>query len=187
VPAELLDHATDEQLMTAYAAGDERAFLLLFRRYESFLTRLVRKRIRQPETVRDVVQQTFLKLHRGRHRYQAGRRVRPWLATIAANLSRDHLRRCYLRHEVGGDVEICEASSDGSDPVVVRQLRGWVRDAVGQLPSRQREVIFLHWFEGLTYREIAARCGSTPTAIKLQGHRAKRALKELLGPERVAA
>lgn len=173
------DPRSDEALMTAHAReGDEAAFAELVKRYRDMLATVVRRRVKDPEDVRDLVQQAFLQAHRARHRYQPSRPLRPWLYTIAANLSRDFARLRRHAAEVRSEHEA--AAPSGRDPIAVLREQRLVRRAVAELPATQRAVVAMHWFEGLTYPEIAERIGSTPTAIKLHGFRGKKALAVLL-------
>ena len=177
------DFRSDEDLMIAYARDDdEAAFVELVARYRDMLTTVVRRRVKDPEDVRDLVQQALLQIHRARQRYQPDRPLRPWLYTIAANLSRDFVR--LRRHQVEVHVEHEWAAPVGRDPIERGRERQLVSRAIAALPPKQRAVLALHWFEGLTYREIAERIGATPTAIKLRGHRGQKALGVLLVRER---
>src|SRR5205823_3397947 len=83
---------TDDELMAAYLAGETAAFDELFRRYALPLLRSLRRRL-PAEDANDVVQQTFLQLHRCRFDYLPGAGVRPWIYTIAFNLQRRQARR----------------------------------------------------------------------------------------------
>src|SRR5215467_14772428 len=90
---------SDEELMLAYANGDESAFRELFRRYAPMLLRLCTRQVGRPADAQDLVQQTFLQLHRARRDFRADMRLRPWIMTIALNLARDLLRRRGRRPE----------------------------------------------------------------------------------------
>ena len=70
---------TDEKLMLAYADGDSAAFDTLFERYAPTLLRTMDAA---------AVRQTFLQMHRARHDFVPGSRLRPWLMHIAANWNR---------------------------------------------------------------------------------------------------
>ena len=78
--------------MAAYADGDHAAFRELFARNAPLLTRVVRSQVASDDECRDLVQQTFLQLHRARRDYRKGEPLRPWLLTIAYNLCRDRWR-----------------------------------------------------------------------------------------------
>jgi RNA polymerase sigma factor (sigma-70 family) len=163
---------TDEALMTAYVAGDEAAFDELFRRYAPLLERAMRRRLPSDSDAQDVVQQTFLQLHRARFDFDASRRFRPWLFTIAFNLQRE-LSRSRARKPTTS----LEPDAASCDPAV----RGDVEDvhrALATLPDQTREVIALHWLEGLSFADVAALVGASEGAVKIRAHRGYEALRE---------
>src|SRR5688500_5470287 len=83
---------SDEELMAAHTGGDADAFAQLYRRYAQPLLRLMLRQQRFDEEALDLVQQTFLQVHRARADYDPNRRFRPWLYAIALNLSREAMR-----------------------------------------------------------------------------------------------
>ena len=60
-----------------------------------------------------------------------------------------------------------------------------VHAAVDQLPDAQRQVIELHWFQGIPMREVADALGASHSAVKVRAHRAYKALRGLLGGSEV--
>jgi RNA polymerase sigma-70 factor (ECF subfamily) len=169
---------SDEALMQGYVAGDEAAFRVLFARYASFLMRLIRRQVWREADVQDLVQQTFLQVHRARRDFRAGMRLRPWLVTIALNLARDHLRRRGRRPET--------ALEDAPEPVAPAPPEDdgtarLVREALAALPQDQRQVIELHWFDGLSFPEIATVVGARAGAVRVRAHRGYVALRRTLG------
>ncbi|MEM7449208.1 MAG: RNA polymerase sigma factor [Myxococcota bacterium] len=174
---------TDEELMRAYQAGEEQAFRILFDRYSLKLSRLLRRHIWAEEDCRELVQQTFLHLHRARHDFREGAILRPWLYTICLNLKREYVRKKIRRPEAPLEL-------DGrSDPIAhphdaerlerIRQLR----HAVARLPEAQRSVIELHWFHDLPFAEVAQVLGASVTAVKVRAHRGYKKIKTLLEQE----
>lgn len=166
--------------MAAYVGGDRQAFAELFRRYAPRLLRLLRRDLQRGEDAHDLVQQTFLQLHRARHDFRAGARLRPWLYTIALNLERQHFRRLGRRPEASLPVDVVPEPvaphGDPESPIHDAELRA----VLDRLPDAQREVIVLHWFEGLSFREIAAVVGASQPAVKVRAHRGYNRLRELL-------
>ena len=190
---------SDEQLMAAYVAGDAAAFRVLFDRYAETLYRMVRRRVRADADARDLVQQTFLQLHRARADFREGARLRPWLFTIAFNLVREHYRRTGRRREDAVSPELLDplaataavADPPGSassvlaapDAIEQRERLARVRAALLALPDAQREVIELHWFEECPYDEIAAIVGASVEAVRVRAHRGYERLRALLPGE----
>ena len=171
---------TDEELMAAYVAGNAAAFRELFDRHSPVLLRVMRHQLRRPEDARDLVQQTFLQLHRSRNDFREGALLRPWLFTIAMNLKREYFRRAGRRPE--SPLEL-----DGrSDPVVAprghEQLEASdaLEFALGKLPEDQREVISLHWLAGIPLPEVASLVGASVSAVKVRAHRGYAAMRRAL-------
>jgi len=176
-----LEKHSDEALMVAYVGGDQAAFQELFSRYAPLLTGLMRSGMRGDEESRDLVQQTFLQLHRARRDYQPGQPLRPWLLTIAYNLKRDHWRRRGRRPEA--PLERAPEQVNGRTPsaALEREERARrLRAALDRLPADQRQVIELHWFGGIPFPEIAETVGASLSAVKVRAHRGYQRLRGLL-------
>ena len=172
---------TDEELMAAYIAGDSAAFRELFDRHSPILLRVMRHQLRRPEDARDLVQQTFLQLHRSRNDFREGAQLRPWLFTIAMNLKREYFRRAGRRPESPLDL-------DGrTDPAVAprghEQLEASdeLGFALAELPEEQREVITLHWLAGVPLPDVAQMVGASLSAVKVRAHRGYAAMRRALG------
>lgn len=176
--------ATDEALMAAYQTGERAAFAEIFRRYGPRLARLFRRDMRTADAD-DLVQQTFLQLHRARHDFRTAARLRPWLYTIALNTRRQYFRRLGRRSESDVDRETHgePVATSGDPETAVRDAQ--LRAALRELPRTQRQVIILHWFEGLTFREVAQVVGASHSAVRVRAHRGYEKLRTMLGPDAV--
>ncbi len=170
---------SDESLMAAHRNGDAAAFREIFRRWAPRLQRLLRRGVARPEDVHDLVQQTFLQLHRARHDFRPDAKLRPWLYTIALNLQRQYYRRHGRRPEMSIEDAGAEPTAEDRD-AEGRLDDAHVRAALGALPDAQREVIVLHWFEGLSFAEVAQIVGASQSAVKVRAHRGYGRLRELL-------
>jgi len=174
---------SDEDLFAAYVDGDRAAFAELWERHAPALSRLMRKQIRRPEDVNDLVQQTFLQLHRARRDFRQGAPLRPWLYTIALNLRREYWRR--RGRSPIAPVELQEHMMPSTQPVdiVGKEDARRVRAALARLPDGQREVIELHWLEGFSFPEVAQIVGASLSAVKVRAHRGYKVLRRYLEPE----
>lgn len=176
-----VDTRSDAELMAEYVAGDSAAFKLIFDRHAGALYAMARRRLSSDEDARDVVQQTLLQLHRARHDFRAGARLRPWLFTIAMNLVREHYRRKGRRREQSLEADpIAEQAVEpgGDEQAQARSAR--LRAALESLPESQREVIELHWFAESPYEEIARIVGASVAAVRVRAHRGYERLREIL-------
>ena len=169
--------------MAAYVAGERRAFDELFNRLaprvHGFFLRSFSEAVAD-----DLMQTTFLKLHRARADFRSGATVRPWLFAIAARVRLDELRRKYQLPESAGEEELARAEDGQANPdrsgVLDGDVRDRVRAAVSSLPESQRVIVHLHRFEGLTFPEIARALGVTEGAVKLRAFRAYEKLRQAL-------
>lgn len=167
--------------MAAHIEGDGSAFRELFGRYAPMLLRILGRDFHPPDEVGDLVQQTFLQVHRARHDFRLDASFRPWVLTIALNLKRQELRRRRRRpppvDSIAPDHPI---AGQNGDPERHANARA-VREALLRLPEAQRDAIQLHWFEGLTFGEIAHVLGVKESALKVRAHRGYARLREILG------
>jgi RNA polymerase sigma factor (sigma-70 family) len=175
---------SDEQLMTAYVAGNPGAFEQLFQRYAGVLYRVARQRLGSDDDARDVVQQTLLQLHRARHDFRSDAPLRPWLFTIALNLVREqHRKRGRRREQPLDDAQHARQASAEPLPGSAREAverSARVRSALASLPEPQRSVIELHLFDELPYEEIALIVGASVAAVRVRAHRGYERLRQIL-------
>jgi RNA polymerase sigma-70 factor (ECF subfamily) len=169
---------SDEELMTRYQHGDLPAFRGLFERYAGLLVRVLSRDIGDSALAEELVQQTFLHVHRARLDFDTSQRFKPWVFTIALNLKREAFRSRRRRPKLTPweDREI------GAPPVDHARLeaRDSVAWALNRIPPDQREVIELHWFEGLSFQEVARCLGIGAVAAKVRAHRGYLQLRVLL-------
>ena len=183
------DLPNEETLMAAYVAGDGRAFEQLFARLAPRLHRFFQRSFRSEATADDLLQKTFLKLHRARDTYKPDMRVAPWAFAIAARVRLDEFRRRKRLAEDGDEEALARADEaqaaearERDESAIDGDTADAVRRAVDALPESQRVVIHLNRFEGMTFAEIARVLGTTEGAIKLRAFRAYGALRQALAP-----
>lgn len=187
---------TDEALMASYVErGDKAAFETLFRRFAPPLRGMARRQLRSEELARDLVQQTFLHVHRARRDFKQGARVRPWVFTIATNLVREHYRRTGRRPETSYEAakENAPSLEPSVEPVDLAELESIklderrLHEAMGRLPENQRLVIELHWFQGHPFPEVAQMVGASVSAVKVRAHRGYQRLRSMVTEARAEA
>lgn len=187
----------DVRLMLRVREDDAGAFEELMRKYQPRLVRLLRTIGPKPDLADDLAQETFLRVFRARHNYQAGAKFSTWLFTIAANVARNSSRTQRRRHEVNevdaptpGDTDegpgvLAATALEASGLMPTRVAEGSeraeiVRQAVAVLGERQRTALMLSRFENMNYAEIAETMGLTTKAVKSLLSRARVNLREIL-------
>ena len=172
---------TDEELMSAWVAGDARAFETLFTRLAPRVHGFFMRSFRSESVADDLMQVTFMKLHRARRRYRPGLKLAPWVFAIAARVRLDELRRRLRLPEDADEDAIARADEQAPREAALEpDVRDAVRAALDALPESQRTVIHLHRYEGMTFPEIAQALGSTEGAIKLRAFRGYETLRQRL-------
>jgi RNA polymerase sigma-70 factor (ECF subfamily) len=170
----------DEALMASYVAGDGQALAQLFERYGTLLLRVMMRGGYSEADAADMVQQTFLQLHRARADFRPDAKLKPWLFTIALNVKRQLIRTRKRRPEAALELDgRDDPKVEAYDPVMVERRR-LVRQALAQLPDAQREVIELHWLAGMAFSEVSQIVGASLSAVKVRAHRGYARLKEEL-------
>ena len=165
--------------MAAYQSGDMTAFEQLYAALAPPLTRFLRAQAR--DRAEDLLQETFLQLHRARASYEPGRPVRPWAFAIARNVvlmsRRSWARRS--RNEVLAEGEFPEIPVFGDEEGVAdRQAMTRALRGIGTL---RRDALILHHLVGLTFEEVGAVLGCSTGAAKVRAHRAMSDLRRHFG------
>lgn len=175
------DERTDEELMLAYAGGDMSAHRALFARLAPQIRGVALGSLRSVADADEVVQQTFLQLHRARGDYQRGARLRPWVFTIAKNLMRDVICRRGRTREVPLVIDgVLDPATPADTPIEREQRAALVNRALEQLSIDQRRAIELHWWGEMPFAQVAEIVGATETAVKVRAHRGYRRMRAWL-------
>jgi RNA polymerase sigma-70 factor (ECF subfamily) len=170
--------STDEELMEAFRQGQRAAFDALFNRHAPLVRGYLRRLLSSPTQADDVLQNTFLSVVRSKDRFRTGERFKPWLYAIATNAAKDAFRRTPAGSTALEDASELELAFETH--ISDEGLRREVRHAMAQLPEAQRSAILLHWFEGLSFAEVAAAEGISESAVKVRAHRGYEKLRPLL-------
>ena len=181
----------DETLFERYQGGDDRAFTHLVQRYEPLIKGFLFKRLKDEERVQDLTQDTFLRVHRARERYDTGRKFSTWIYTIASNLLKNEYRNRSRRRETsfsdlrseGAEARPVEFESDSVDPerfAYRGELRDAIEDAIGRLEDHHRIPFVMREVEDRTYEEISEAIGVPVGTVKSRLFRARNAFQALL-------
>jgi len=166
----------------------------LIHRYERELYSYLRRYLGNAEMAEDAFQQTFLQVHLKCDQYEPGRKVRPWLYTVATNQAIDAQRR-NRRHrmvsldrrmghedaDAGALVEMLAHEEAGpAEALQADEQREQVRQQIAQLPEQLRQVVHLVYYQGLKYREAADVLSIPVGTVKSRLHAAIQKLNEPL-------
>jgi RNA polymerase sigma-70 factor (ECF subfamily) len=170
-PARMGAELTDEELMTAYARGDVRAFDTLYHRQRGMLYRYILRSVRDRATADEIYQETWSRLIASRERYRVEAKFSTWLLQIAHNLIVDTFRRA--RPQAGAEEtetvlrELDAPEGDRPDQVLSEfEQRRRLQLALDALPEEQREAFTLRMEAGLGLEEIGAITGAGHETVK---------------------
>ena len=172
---ENLNLMTDEELAIMYVDGDNKAFDLLLSRNQEKLFTYILFVVRDREMANDMFQETFFKvvsrLQQGK--YIANGKFSAWLMRIAHNVIMDWYRQQRAQNIVDAPKEndlsnvgstLLESSREGE--WVNNQVMEDVRRMMSHLPASQREVVFMRFYQQMSFKEIAEATGvSINTAL----------------------
>ncbi len=174
----LLRLQTDERLVALIREGHDRAFEVLFNRYQSRLLAFCRHLVGSPQDAEDVLQEVFAAAHAAILADNRAINARPWLYRIARNRSLNHLRRPTAEGVDSMDVHPHENGTSTLEQVQRREeLRSIVAD-VHELPETQRTALTLRAIDDLSYTDIAQTMGTTLPSVKSLLVRARMSLAE---------
>lgn len=172
---ENLNLMTDEELAIMYVDGDNKAFDLLLSRNQEKMFTYILFVVRDREMANDMFQETFFKvvsrLQQGK--YIANGKFSAWLMRIAHNVIMDWYRQQRAQNIVDAPKEndlsnvgstLLESSREGE--LVNNQVMEDVRRMMSHLPASQREVVFMRFYQQMSFKEIAEATGvSINTAL----------------------
>jgi RNA polymerase sigma factor (sigma-70 family) len=181
---------SDAQLIAAYIEGDEGAFELLVERHLRAVYSFVARFVGSTDEAEDITQETFLKAWRSARKYRAeASSFKTWVLRIARNSAIDYLRK--KKHvplsafdTADGQNVLAEITPDErelpSETFARAQDVESLSRALQKLHPSAREVLLLHYTNGLTFLEIGDMLGEKANTIKSRHHRAVLQLRSFL-------
>jgi RNA polymerase sigma-70 factor (ECF subfamily) len=165
------DLQTDEELIRAMAAGQSSALGILYDRYSSLVYRLALKILANPQEAEDLTQEIFLNLWRSGSYNPSRGSLSSFLTTLTRSRAIDKLRSRGTSLKLiqrWSQMMISEETSSPTpfESASLSQRSHYVRNALAQLPEKQRQVLEMSYYEGLSQSEIAARLGIPLGTIK---------------------
>lgn len=155
---------SDEELVKAYSKGNNLAFDVLLRRHQDRIFNYILRIIKNEDIANDIFQETFVKaiqtIRQGR--YTENGKFPAWISRIAHNLIIDFYRQEKSANLQSADLEdvdvlnrkeLCEETIE--DSIISEQIREDVKYLIEELPSLQKEVLIMRYYQGLSFKEIA--------------------------------
>jgi RNA polymerase sigma factor (sigma-70 family) len=175
---------TDAELI-GESLDDPRRFGVIFDRHYEAVYRYAARRAGISDAG-DIAGETFVRAFNIRRRYSLEEAsCRPWLLGIATNVIGDHLRRIRRQEKLlltvqGWPDKSGDFSAEADERLMAAKLGEDLQRALRSLTVRDRDVLLLHAWEGLSYREIAAALGIPAGTVGSRINRARRVIRELV-------
>lgn len=171
-----MEKLPDERLVSLFKDGNNDAFDILVKRYESKVFTYIFYSVKKQETAEDIFQETFVKavvaIKQGR--YTENGKFSSWIMRISHNALLDYYRQVQSESLVSNDESEVDLFNDTSLAVndnmetslVDKQTLADVRFLITQLPENQRQVVLMRYYQGMSFKEIADTTGvSINTAL----------------------
>jgi len=166
--------AADDILVRRALEADPGSFGQLCRRYYPSLIAVADSILLDRHLAEDAAQEALAHACRQLPRLRRPERFGPWVTAICRNVAKDMLRDHLRQREPAGDYE-------PQEPAPPEDARGEVlAEALRQLSPRLREVIFLRFYDGMSYEQMAKILGATPQSVDGRLRRAKKQIAALL-------
>lgn len=186
-----VDRQDDIDLVRRVQEGDSGAFRALFERYNRRVFAVALGVVKNQDDALDVVQETFIKVHKHIGNFQGSSSFYTWLYRIVMNLAIDHIRRTRKvvdfderldRDDVAGDGSLLPTVSreDPAQDLTRQELSGRIGAALGVLPEYHRAVILLREIEEMSYEEMSTVLNVPKGTIMSRLFHARRKLQQQL-------
>lgn len=143
----------------------------------SDLRRYIRRRVRDDPTADDLLQETFVRIHRGLGTVRGRDRLAAWVYRVAENVVVDHYRRRSL-DAISLDAQ--DAVSDDPSDHFRFGATQWMGELIDQLPKGYRDAVRLCEIDGLSQQQVAERLAISLSGAKSRIQRGRRLLKQIL-------
>jgi RNA polymerase sigma-70 factor (ECF subfamily) len=164
------------ELMIGYQKGNMDDFEGLYAALKQPLLRYLWTFVRNATVAEDLLQDTFLQIHRARQTYSPPRPVRPWIYAITRHVALMHLRTGRRRKESLAYDQLPEVPV----PPEMAKLadRATLHRLLAELPRHSQEVLMLHHLLGMSFQEVGQILGIAAGTAKVRSHRAMKALRK---------
>lgn len=179
----------DAELMLRVRGGDQASFGLLLEKHRGPVVHFLCRMVQNQAVAEELAQEVFLRVYRSRDNYQPTAKFTTWLFRIATHLGLNRIRdgkneRFHNRlDEESGDgaaKQVPDRSRTAEQELVYQAKLLEVRQAIGNLPSKQRAAVIMHKYEELEYTQIAKALRCSEAAVKSLLFRAYESLRTRL-------
>ena len=174
----------ERELVTRVQRGDTDAFDALVAKYIRRARAIAYRLMQNKEDADDLVQDAFLRTLQRIDGFDPDRPFGPWFFRLLVNTGRDTLRRLKLRSTDAEHIDAPDPRPRPDQQLERSEIRSRFEQALGQLPARQRFVVWAYEVDGFDTREIAETTGTTQATVRWHLHAGRKALRAALADVR---
>ena len=178
------DAMVDAELVLKFQGGEESAYETLVRKYMNDAYSFCLRLTHDAQEAEELSQMGFVNAYRALRGFRGESTFKSWLYRIFINQYRDRLRRTRRAEArlavVREESERKQSAAVDESSIHASELEEVVKIRIERLPDQQREVLTLHLYQGLDYREISAALGCSYDDVKMNLSLARKRLKEEL-------
>lgn len=180
----------DEDLMEYFQEGEERAFNELVKRYQDRLHNFLYRYTHNHQDCEDLVQETFLRVHKSKHSYERIAKFSTWMYTIALNLAKSLYKKKQRMYKVSihkdesdpddREMHIEDNNILQDDALHEKMCMDKLEEALMELPEDFREVVILRDIQQLSYDEISEITDTPMGTVKSRINRGRAQVQLLI-------
>lgn len=169
---------SEKEIIAEALSGSEKAYTTLLSMYRQRIYRFIRRRVNDDAQAEEITQDVLLDAYRGLGAFKGDSQLYTWLCTIAN-------RKCLKQpfNSLKTDVEMVDVVTPESLLAVKQKIEG-VTAICDTLPNKQRRALLLKEYDGLSYVEIAAIVGCSPSYAKKLVWKAKNTIRREMNDQR---
>lgn len=165
----------DAELMLRVRAGDHASFALLLQKHRNPVVHFMYRMVQNQAIAEELAQEVFLRVYRSRESYEPTAKFTTWLFRIATHLALNWVRdgkKEKSQHPIdaesadGTSRQIIDRNRTAEQELVYQARLGEVREAIEELPGKQRTAVLLHKYREMEYAQIATVLECSESAVK---------------------
>jgi RNA polymerase sigma-70 factor (ECF subfamily) len=166
-----------ESLIRSAKDGDEQSMTRLITIHKALIFTVALRMTNDHEASKDITQETFIKVFMNIRKVKSAEHFKPWVCTIARNLVRDYFRKVKRNRTIS-----FENIKDfhGQSNIEVSKRRLIIQDALARLTEKDRMLLTLAYYQGMSHGEIAQVMKMDASNVKISIHRARKRLRRKL-------
>ncbi|HMW07081.1 MAG TPA: sigma-70 family RNA polymerase sigma factor [Leptospiraceae bacterium] len=173
------------QLMQEAQFGNSKSYYTLLNKIKTILEKYLSRRIYSHEDREDVLQDILIAIHYSKHTYLPNRPFYPWMYAIAKNVLSKYYKKIQKLKDISFDMDILETQS--TDPILEEsdsaELMKNIHSAIEELPTRQRQILYMMKFDKMSIKEIALKLKLSEGNVKVIAHRSYQRIRKRLKNE----